>query len=382
MKGNRIQLRIDPPGDAGSRTVIQEVALTPRAVLSQPPSTRITDDGSFSASIKSGAFTLHVGMRFANLRIDARDKRLAFAAPRPRIGWQETPQGAVVWSDIADIAATVETTDTTLTSRATFLDERGATWQISRRVVPAKQAGGFDITVSLQVDKPRVLVHYPALLLHMSSSTFHQAIFPGVEYLDARDTSSSDADIETDERNRQVPLRHQPTIPLMAVQQSDNQWLSLSYTRFDRVNPFFDIPDRHFGSGLPSMGMLFPGGVHDPGSLVPERGYQLTAGVVLSATLQVRCGTKSETILASIERWIAEHPLQPVPERVTIFEHARLAGAGFLESAAQSPVGFRHAYPGDFAVQAAPDASLALADRKSTRLNSSHSSVSRMPSSA
>ena len=361
ISGKRLQLRIDPPGDAGTRTVIQEVAITPRAVLSQPPSSKVSDDGSFSASIKSGVFSLHVGSRFANVRIDSREKRIAFATTHPRLGWQETPQGGVTWSDLTDLAAVVEASETSLVSRATFLDERGATWQISRRVVPAKQTGGFDITVSLQVDKPRTLVHYPALVLHMTASAFHQAIFPGIEYLDARDTSSSDADIETDEHNRQVPLRHQPTIPMMAIQQPDKQWLSLSYVRFDRVSPFFDVPDRHFGTGQPSMGVLFPAGAHDPGSLVPERGYPLAAGVVLSATLQVRGGIKSETVLGSIERWIAEHPLPQVPERVTVFEHARLAGAGLLQSAAQSPMGFRHAYPGDFAFQAAPDASLTLA---------------------
>ena len=108
------------------------------------------------------------------------------------------------------------------------------------------------------------------------------------------------------------------------------------------------------------MGILFPGGFHDPGSLVPERGYQMASGVVLSTTIQVRGGTKGETVLAGIERWIAEHPLPAIPERVTIFEHARLAGAGLLDSAAQSPAGFRHAYPGEFPFQAAPDAAFAL----------------------
>ena len=358
--GKRIQLRIDPPGDAGTRTVIQQIAIVPRAVLSQPPSGSAPDDGSFSASIKSGVFTLHIGAQFAKLRIDAREKRVAFADTRPRLGWQETPQGSVTWSDLTDLAAMVEATETSITSKATFLDERGATWQLSRRVVPAKQAGGFDITVSLQVNKPRNLVHFPALLLHMSGPGFHQAIFPGIEYLDARDTSSSQADIETDEHNRQIPQRHQPTIPIMAIQQPDKLWLSLAYVRFDNVSPFFDVPDRHFGTGLPSMGVLFPEGFHDPGSLVPERGYQLASGVVLSSTLQVRGGTKGDTVLAGIERWIAEHPLPAIPERVTIFEHARLAGAGFLDSAAQSPAGFRHAYPGEFPLQAAPDAALAL----------------------
>jgi hypothetical protein len=360
IAGKRIQLRIDPPGDAGTRTVIQEIAIVPRAVLSQPPSVNAPDDGSFSASIKSGVFTLHVGARFANLRIDAREKRIAYADTRPRIGWQEIPQGSVTWSDITDIGAAVEATETSITSKATFLDERGATWQLSRRVVPAKQAGGFDITVSLQVDKPRNLVHFPALLLHMPGPGFHQAIFPGIEYLDARDTSSSEADIETDEHNRQIPQRHQPTIPIMGIQQPDKLWLSLAYVRFDNVSPFFDVPDRHFGTGQPSMGVLFPGGFHDPGSLVPERGYQMASGIVLSTTIQVRGGTKSETVLAGIERWVLDHPLPLIPERVTIFEHARLAGAGFLDSAAQSPAGFRHAYPGEFPFQAAPDATLAL----------------------
>jgi len=360
IAGKRVQLRIDPPGDAGTRTVIQQIAIVPRAVLSQPPSVNAPDDGSFSASIKSGVFTLHVGARFANLRIDAREKRIAYADTRPRIGWQEIPQGSVTWTDITDIGAAVEATETSITSKATFLDERGATWQLSRRVVPAKQTGGFDITVSLVVDKPRILVYFPALLLHMSSPGFHQAIFPGIEYLDARDTSSSEADIETDEHNRQIPQRHQPTIPIMAIQQPDKLWLSLAYVRFDNVSPFFDVPDRHFGTGLPSMGVLFPGGFHDPGSLVPERGYQLGAGLVLSTTIQVRGGTKGETVLAGIERWVLDHPLPVVPERVTIFEHARLAGAGFLDSAAQSPAGFRHAYPGEFPFQAAPDATLAL----------------------
>ena len=360
IRGKRVQLRIDPPGDAGTRTVVQEIAIVPRAVLSQPPSGNAPDDGSFSASIKSGIFTLNVGAQFAKLRIDAREKRVAFADTRPRLGWQETPQGSVTWSDLTDLAAMVEATETSITSRATFLDERGAIWQLSRRVVPAKQVGGFDISITLQVDKPRILVHFPALLLHMSGPGFHQAIFPGIEYLDARDTSSSQADIETDEHNREVPQRHQPTIPLMCIQQVDKLWLSLAYTRFDRVSPFFDVPDRHFGTGLPSMGVLFPGGFHDPGSLVPERGYQLASGVVLSTTIQVRGGTKGETVLAGIERWIAEHPLPAIPERVTIFEHARLAAAGLLDSAAQSPAGFRHAYPGEFPFQAAPDAALTL----------------------
>jgi len=35
FRGKRVQLRIDPPGDAGTRTVVQEIAITPRAVLSQ-----------------------------------------------------------------------------------------------------------------------------------------------------------------------------------------------------------------------------------------------------------------------------------------------------------------------------------------------------------
>jgi hypothetical protein len=86
----------------------------------------------------------------------------------------------------------------------------------------------------------------------------------------------------------------------------------------------------------------------------------MASGVVLSTTIQVRGGTKGETVLAGIERWIAEHPLPAIPERVTIFEHARLAAAGLLDSAAQSPAGFRHAYPGEFPFQAAPDAALTL----------------------
>lgn len=360
FRSKRLQVRIDPPGDAGTRTTIQEIAIAPRVVMTAPTYSRTADDGVYEHQIRSGILTLFVGKRFGNIRVDLREKRIAFASTQARLAWQETPRSNVQWSDISDIKSVIEASETLLLTRSSYMDEQGAMWQFSRRIVPAKQAPGFDITISLQVDKPRTLVHFPALLLHLLGPEFHQALFPGVEYLDRSDTSSSTADIETDEHNRQAPQRHQPTIPLMAIQNAQKQWLSLAYTRFDHVTPYFDVPDRRFGSGHNTLGIMFPGGFHEPGSLVPEKGYSLAAGVILSTTVQLRAGNKAETVLASVERWIAEHPLSQVPERVTVFEHARLAGAGLLDSAAQSPAGFRHAFPGEFPFQAAPDASLAL----------------------
>lgn len=362
IPSQQLSIRIDPPGDVGTRSTLQEIWLTPRTVISEPSWQRPQDTGTFPTSIRSGNARLEFGNLLSQLRISLSGKRVAFASTMPLLGWQMNERSPVEWLDLSKVKVQTETTLSGVKQSAVFSDGRGAKWTVTRTFVAAQSAGGFDVTVSIHSDSSRTLVHYPALLLHPIGPGFHQALFPGIEYLDHRDTSSSTADIETIEANRQVPEMHQPTIPMMAIQAVSKEWISLSYTRQADVAPVFDVPDRRFNSGHHLMGIIFPAGKRTPGNLLPGRGRALMLGLTVTAKVQIRAGAgeASKGVLGAVERWVADHPLPTIPEWVTIYEHARLASAGFLDSGAQKPDGFQHAFPGDFPASPAADVAASL----------------------
>jgi len=348
--GPATRLRLDPPGVAG-KCLVASIVFEPRVIPKEPewPKPAMPD---LTAAVRTSSGSLilrQAAGQLGGFAVEASGRQMAVGNNRPLIGYAHS--GQLRWLDVADIAkvTTVQERDA-VHVRATFEDPDGGRWTIRQGFTAGKAPDAIDVDTRVTVSQDREVVYLPMLMMHPGVGTFgakqDHALFAGLEYMDAPDQSSSEADIVGPGSKRQVPDTEKVTFPLMAIE-AGGRYVGLIWDKRPEFSPVFDAPDRLFGSGGHVMGVIFPGsdGMNRvEGSLLAYGGELLAAGdpLTLGATIIGGAGT---SVVPAVRQYVALRGLPAAPDiGMDKRGYAAYAAGGWLDSKISENGRYRHAY--------------------------------------
>lgn len=364
--GKGYRLRFDPPADTGS-CVIARISAQARTNFAEPewPEPDPPNPVNDKVAIQSGDLRLVIASAQWNdfvLTVDGHP--MAIGHTRPLIGVIE--DGRPAWIEIGKevkagravrIGASIEST-------VTLAEPGGALWRIRQSFSAAAVPGAIEIKTEVTADRDRNVLHLPMLVILPGSRSFgaskDHALFAGLEYLDANEPSSSEADIIGPGSHRQVPDSMKSTLPLMAVEK-DGRYIGLAWKPDPAYCALFDSPDRRLKSGGHALGILYPGSDghnREEGSLLPYEPKLLRAGQTLTLYATI-LGGKGIGVVPAVQQYVALRGLPPLPKTgLSLQKYVDQAAAGWLDSGAGEGGRYRHALPGDFKPQPAADAAV------------------------
>ena len=365
--GPGYRLRFDPPGDSGACTVAR-LAVLPRTVYEDPawlppdPPNPPNED----VAVQSGDLRIVLASaQWNDFVVSVAGRPMAIGHTRPLIGLADG--GKARWLDIGRSVAGARAVKngSAIATIVTMTEPGGTRWQVRQTFTPAAP-GAIDVATEVSVEQDRSVLYLPMMTILPGSGTFgakkEHALFAGLEYLDANEPSSSEADIEGPGSHRQTPDSAKVTMPLMVVQ-NDGRYVGLSWTPDAAFCPLFDSPDRKLGSGGHVMAMLYPGSDgqnREEGRMLPYAPQELRAGrpLVLHATI---LGGKGASVVPAVAQYVALRGLPPLPRTgLTRRGYVDLAAAGWLDTGLGAAGRYRHAQPGSFQPQPAADAAAYL----------------------
>lgn len=363
------RLRIDPPGVSGT-CVIAWLEVAPRSVpvlpkWSKPPVPAARNPHL----VRSGQLVLrHDRARWGAFDVTISGYRMATGWSQLPIAY-ETPE-RFRWFDPAKTGQTrIQPQGSGLQAVCVATDPDGAKWTIRQTIQPAKKPGGVQVTTSITVSRPRSVYFLPVFAVFPGNGSFGTArergLLAGVEYLDPKDVSSSEADLRGEQAQRLVPDHIKLTFPLM-VMQARGRYVALTWEPKPWLTPAYDTPDRSFGSGANAMALLVPGSDgnnRSEGSLMPYLGYEFKANSAYTVRATLYGGT-GESVLPAVQRYVSDNGLPPVPPTgMDRAAYARWTAGGWLDSKIRDGARYRHAYwPGvaSFGPQPAADVAVWL----------------------
>lgn len=216
---------------------------------------------------------------------------------------------------------------------------------------------GFRVVYSLKATQPLDLIYWRGPHLEPGESSFgvkkEEALFPGLEWLEGQEESSSTLDVHPPLHLRVVPHPYKITVPLMALRLGRTV-LSLLWSPLQKWDGQNSVPSARFSSPnkaenqnnhlfelfLPSVPRWIPENQTEgsPYNLLPGRSLRI------SAIINIR---ESDTVLVSLRSWFkyfspAEIP--PLPQGWTWETVREECLTGFLETAwDETSQGWRHA---------------------------------------
>lgn len=364
--GPGYRLRIDPPGDGATATLaslsFEERIALHEPVWLKPESPVIAGDAT---AIQSGDVALSHAPEFGGFIIKVAGQNIATGFIRPLIGYIHDRDQH--WLDLHSAAKIGLSNDNgQIRIVADAKDEHGATWHIAQRFTPSKSAGAIEVETEVAVDQNRDVTFLPLFTVLPGKGAFGQskaqALFPGLEYLDKNEPSSSEADVIGPGAKRQVPDSLKITFPLMAVV-ADGRYVGIIWEQQPNIAALFDSPDRIFKSNAHVMGLMFPGSTPSTridASILPVGAELLVANKPLKLRATI-IGGRANDVTTAVQQYISRRGLPLVPDTgMTLPQYVSFAAAGWLDSGIRAGGKFRHAYPGNFGAQPAADAALMM----------------------
>jgi hypothetical protein len=359
--GKGYRLRIDPPGHRGT-TTLARMAFEAREVIvppewEKPTSSPLKDP----LELRSDELTLrHSRTRLGEFELYSGAERTGTGGGWGKIGYMIDGKQRWVGLERASVEAELAIGGARVSIHGKLADEDGGNWVIEQTFGRAKH-NSIDVRVSVWCDKERSVIFLPMLFVFagtdLDGPRKTAAIFPGLEYLDKDEPSSSEKDIEGPAARRWVPYQHKITVPLMSVL-TRSFFVGLMWKPSSSIAAVFDSPDRLFKSGGHVMGLFYPAStpsIREENQLMPLRPVMLGAQspVTLSAALM---GGQEIDVAKQVNTWIEHNELPAMPKVGALNEYVRLAAAGWLDSKITEDGLYRHAYPGAFNAHAAADA--------------------------
>lgn len=315
-------------------------------------------DAEESVVLDHGPAVLKVSRRHAGgARLDVRDEGGTSAAfgilapPDVVLGGGDGPPWLPVF-DACRFAGDTAASEIVQTASATGPGGLRAdlTWRFIRGPLP----GVFDVETTLAVSAPSTLLHWEAIALRPGFGSFgarhDQALFGGLEYLDAPDVSSSAADNETPARIRFLPDPLKVTVPLMALG-CEGRHAALAFPPLGPASPLFAAPDRPASLhdersylGGPTarssrMSLVVPavGRGRAPNRMLADAPLALDPGAPLRVTATLMAGPGHEAA-AALKTWVRLNPLPtPPPRPRRPAEEYRFLARSLLDSALWDP---------------------------------------------
>ncbi len=339
-------LRIDPP--CNKPVTIEWLRLTPMAPLPKltlKPSNWA--NWKLSSSLTSGALKLEVGKPgLGNYKLSYRGKTVATGWNRPAISWVDKRDRNRLLNISSKTTISSSASMVKLTSKTT--DEEGATWTYVQTfaTVPGRNEL-LKVSTTVSVNRDRKVRMLPAMVFF--SPKRERALFPGLEYLDPKDTSSSKRDIESPGYQRLTPDPLRVTVPVM-VMQADNKYVAMAYQPSPNTQPVFDSPDRQFGSKTHVMGLLvsnFTKTERSPGQLLSRMPDEIKANKPITITAWMMAGD-SPDVLTAVQRWVQLFGLPKLPDSgFDVKSYSRLTAHSWLDTDIRDGLKYRHAtWPG------------------------------------
>ncbi len=343
-------LRSDAPKNLGS-CILASLVVSARTILPPPvlPPPTLPHFHSRSLQVRAGMLTLQQAHhQYGAFRIYIHGRLMAVGLNHPTIGYLW--HGKEVFFSINHNGIAVATYSMgAVYVRAVATDPQGATWQFYQTFSPGP---GDTIQASCQVrvNQNRQLLYLPLLVMFPGFGSFgskkQQALFAGLEYLNASDRSSSQADMRGAQAHRELPISEKLTLPLMAVA-AQNRVLSLRWQVEKHLAALFDSPDRIYHSGAHLFGLIAPGSTEfsrPPGELLPYQAAPLLAGHTISAQAYIMAAT-GNSIVPALQQYTTECGLPGLPRsgynRLTALQ---LAAQGWLHSPINHFPLFSHAF--------------------------------------
>jgi hypothetical protein len=273
-------------------------------------------------------------------------RRMAVSRPIGHVAYR-TADGRTVETDIAPARCEILKSEGPVAEvrfAAQRVDEDGAAWNFaySFQIEAGKHA--VKTRYEARADKDRQLLHFQGPNLLAGDGSFGAnkslAIFPGLEYLEGRECSSSGRDNGPCFSNRYAPHPYNITIPLMAVeadnclvglmwdvlQKWDGERVTLS-ARFASPN-FHDRQNNHLmGLFLPSIPEFVPGN-----SDRAAKAYPLGANkkIAMESYIVAEAGGK---LLNMIDHYLAVFGLpKKLDLPITYDEALELGRVGYMET--------------------------------------------------
>lgn len=359
--GPKFRLRFDPPG-TGGKVTLARLAFEPRVSLRTPAwnAADLLKPQEAWPAVRAGDTLIQHGPGLGEFIIRCGGKTMASGFANAQIGYVHGDQPR--WLDLKAAKATVKADEKGLVATAAIADADGANWRIEQRFTPTIHAGAIDVSTSISVDRARDVAFLPMLVLFPGAGSFGQgktqALFPGLEYLDKDEPSSSEADIIGPGSKRQTPDSLKITMPLMAVV-ADGAYVALAWRPQPQIAALFDSPDCFFKSGGHVMGLLYPGSNGNDrveGSLLPHGPVAMSPGKPVTVQVTIFAGVGTSAVDA-VKQYVKMTGLPELPDaKMDLQGFTRLMATGWLDSEAREGPHYRHAWPGQFPPQTAGDA--------------------------
>lgn len=365
--GKNYHLRFDPPGDSGE-CVLAMVAYEERILFAEPDwvAPVLPNPLNERLSVTSGNLKLvAASAQWNDYLVKVDDTVMAAGHTRPLIGIFE--EGQQRWLDLSERVeqGDMKRENNAIVSTLTLSEGNGRLWKIQQRIQPSQVLGAIDVELKMSVNRDTKVLHLPLLTLLPGFKTYEtaktQALFPGLEYLDKNELSSSEADIIGPGSKRQTPDVVKVTIPLMSLQHED-RYIGLVWKPDPAFCPLFDSPDRRLRSNAHVMGILYPGSDgnnREEGNLLPYDAALLKANqpLTLQATI---IGGRGLSVIPSVEKYVALRGLPATPNAPSLQDYLNLTTAGWLDSGIIKGDEYRHALPGSFAFHPVADVPLMM----------------------
>ena len=273
-------------------------------------------------------------------------RQMAVSQPIGHVAYR-TADGQCVESDILPASCQVLDSGGPLAQvrfTAEHTDEDGAWWNFVYTF--QVEAGKDTVRTHYQAwaSKDRQLLYFQGPDLYAGEGSFgsrkHLALFPGLEYLEGNEGSSSERDSAQPYANRYAPHPYRITIPLMAVEENKGlvglMWDALQEWDGKRVTPsarfaspnFKDQQDNHL------MGLFLP----SIPEFVPENGdraakaYPLQANEKITLEAYIVAKARGE-VLDMIDHYFAAYGMpEKIDMPITYDEALELGRVGYMES--------------------------------------------------
>ena len=273
-------------------------------------------------------------------------RRMAVSRPLGQVAYS-TASGKAVESGIVPTKYEILKSDGPLAQvrfSAERVDEDDAKWNFVYTY--QIESGKHTVKTHYQAwaDKDRQLLYFQGPTLYAGDGSFgtkkQQALFPGLEYLEANEYSSSDRDNSPRFANRYAPHPYKITIPLMAVE-AGNCLIGVMWDMLQKwdgehvtISSRFSSPNLDSRQHNHLMGLFLP----SIPEFVPENGTRATKAYPLKANHKIAIeahivAQASAKVLNMIDHYLAVFGL---PEKlklpITYDEALELGRVGYMET--------------------------------------------------
>lgn len=230
-------------------------------------------------------------------------------------------------------------------------DEDGVLWSYEARFSLSEESRRLKVEYNLTADKERELTVFNGPILYAGDGAFGErktaALFPGLEFLETGEASSSSRDVAPPNNNRLVPHPYKITIPLMAVEHKKTLiglvWDALETWdgKHNMPSAVFASPNWHNHQRNHLMGLFLPSVPEwvNENNLTASTPYRLKANQPLTIKAQIIIDGNA-SILDAMSHWTDAYDVpEPLKAPRSDKEEILLSRYGFMQTVWDEEVG-------------------------------------------